>query len=287
MLRTPPTHSPAAQQTINMQSSKRNRNEVSPGIETENPAPSTGLSQIELIHLNSSTINSNLDEKLKTLSTKKDIDEIKTGIFIISSEMKQLTAENQKLKEELKNVRRECEGNKKDLLWMKEQIKSYKIFIKGLSCSNEPLLEVNNILLNKLELSTKAKSCRKIQERNGKMSAVVEFATGQETEDVIRNSRKLVGSNIYLDRDLEPSKQQLKRVTLCLKTKIMERSKEHRITVKEDRIRIKDTWFSWNRERKLIAGINSAEEELQKIYGDNITWIKVTNICSLKHHQKN
>lgn len=270
MQRTPPANPTATQQTINVQSAKRNRNELSPNIETERAVTPTGLSQIELIELISSTINSNLDEKLKTLSTKEDIEEVKVEINSISSEINQLRTENQKLKEELRYVRRECEENKKDLMWMHEHIKSNKIFIRGLNSSSEPVNEVNNILTNKLELKVMARSVRKIHERNGRMTVVTEFTSSQESEDVIRNGRKLAGSNIYIERDLIPSKQQLKKISLCLKSKIMKISKEHNITVREDKIKIKNIWFTWNKDRKLVAGKNDAKDELHKIYGDII-----------------
>lgn len=266
MQRSPPLKAIATQQTISAQSSKRNRNELSPGTGTSPVA----LSQMELIHLISSTINANLDEKLKTLSTKEDIEEVKVEITSIGSELNLLRLENQQLKVELQQVRRECEENKKDIMWMQEHIKSSKIFIRGLNCTNEPTKEVNNLLTNKLELRMRARSVRKIYERNGKMSVVAEFETSHESEEIMRNSRKLAGSNIYIERDLIPSKQQFKKASLCLKSKILAISKEHRITVKEDSIRINNTWFSWNKDRKLIAGKNDGKDELHKLYGDII-----------------
>ncbi|XP_059218578.1 uncharacterized protein LOC131995966 [Stomoxys calcitrans] len=269
MQRTPP-HTPAAatQQTITGQSSKRNRLEVSPGNLSDTPVASSGLSQLELIKVITNTINSNLDEKLKTLSTKADIAEVKMEIGAINSELNHLRLENQQLKTELIKVKRECEETKKDMIWMQEQIRSNKVLIRGLNASNEPAAEINNLFTNKLQISPVIKYARKIFERNGKMNVVVEFNSHQGVDDVFRNVRKLIGSNIYIERDLIPTKRQIKKASLLLKYKIMAISKQHRIIVQENKLKIKDTWFHWDREHKLMAGKNDAKHELLKLYGD-------------------
>lgn len=262
MQRTPPSTSAATQPTISDQNAKRSRMESSPEMT---------IAPQDLISVITNTINSNLDEKLKLLPTKKDLDEIKVEISGIGSEISNLREENKQLKDELSKVKREYEESKKDMMWIQQQIKTTKVFIRGLNSSREPATEVSNMLKSKLEITPSLSSVRKIFDRNGKMGVIVEFESTQVVENVLRNTKKLTGTAIYIERDLIPTKQLLKRVSLHLKAKILTVSKAHKVVVREDRIKVKDTWFAWNSDRKLLSGKADGKAELLKIYGDCIT----------------
>lgn len=215
MQRTPPkgTDSPASQPA------KRSHTELS---------PETTMETNDLIKLIRDTINKNLDEKLKELPTKADIEEIKVEIGAVNSEVTNLRLENKQLKEELDKVKKESDENIRDLNWLQHQIQSRNIFIRGLNVSSSPTKEVITMFKDKLEISPKIRSARKIFENNGKMTVIVEMETAISIQDVLKNTRKLAGTDIYIERDIIPKKQQMKKVSLLLKKKILAISKKHK-----------------------------------------------------------
>lgn len=261
MQRTPPES--------NNRSSKRVFSELSP--DTENKVePAKIMDSENLIQVIKDTINKNLDEKLKMLATKNDLEDIKGEIMAVNTEITTLRQENRDLKEELSKVKKDNEDKTKDIHWLENQIKSNKLFIKGLSASKNTMSEVKNMFREKLNLSPKITSVRKVFERNNTMAVIVELNTPDDIEDIFKNTKMLAGSKISIERDLIPNRQERKKVALHLKKKILDISKEHKVMVREDKIKIKDQWFKWDKFNKFITGNVGGKEELIKIYGDKM-----------------
>lgn len=107
------------------------------------------------------------------------------------------------------------------------------------------------------------------------MTVIVEMETAISIQDVLKNTRKLAGTDVYIERDIIPKKQQMKKVSLLLKKKILAISKKHKIQIREDRMKIKDRWFNWNNDRKLVSGNAEGETELVKLYGEEIKAINL------------
>lgn len=246
------------------QTAKRKHTEFSP--ET-NKVTDKSMDTTELVNLIRNTINANLDERLKELPTKADLNEIKAEI---NSEVYALRLENKCLKEELTKVKKENEDNKRDIAWLENQVKSNKLFIKGLTASKSPIKEVENMFDSKLNLKLNIISARKIFERNEKMAVLVELESAQAIEEVFKNTRKLTGSSISIERDMIPNKQTHKRASLILRKQILSISRDHKIIIREDRLKINDRWFKWNKENKLMAGNSDGKTELLKLYGEKI-----------------
>lgn len=239
------------------------------------PEKLTGINNMDagdLIKLIKDTINSNLDEKLKSLPTKADLEEIKTEI---SSDLNALRNENTNLKQELEKVKQENENTKKDLIWLENQINTNKLFFRGLEATDSPKKEVINILRGKLEINPKINTARKVYEKDGKMSVIVEFESTHSIHDVFKNTKKLAGTTISIERDLMPTKQLKKKVCLLLKKKILAVSTDHKVTVREDKLKIKDRWFKWSNANKLVAGKDNGEDVLAKLYGEKIKSINL------------
>lgn len=222
----------------------------------------------DLIKIIKETINSNLDEKLKTLPTKSDIEDLKVEIVGIGADVSALKRENQELKDELNKVQQENNQFKKDINWLQNQIKPNKLFIKGITSSKNPMEEAKNLFRDKLNISTTIKYVKKVFDRNGKMAIIIELENEQAIQEVFRNTKKLAGSNITIERDMIPTKQLHKRIFLILKKKILSLSKQHKIVVREDKMKIKDQWFKWNSKNKLVSGNDDGEQEFEKLYGD-------------------
>lgn len=229
----------------------------------------------DLVQLIRDTINTNLDEKLKTLPTKADLEEIKTQIGTVNTEVNALKIENQQLREELVKVKKENEDNKKDIAWLENQVRPNKLFIKGIKAAKSPREEVERMFKEQLQINTLIISVRKIFERNGKMAVIVELESAKSLDEVFKNTRKLAGSSISVERDMIPNKQEHKKASLILKRKLQEISKEHKVIVREDRLKIKDQWFKWNRENKLVSGNTDGKTELLKIFGEQINTLNL------------
>ena len=90
-------------QSTPLNNNKRKIIEISPESQETNRT----MEANDLIQLIKDTINTNLNEKLQTLPSKADIEEIKTQIGTVSTEVKAIKLENQQLKEELVKVKKE------------------------------------------------------------------------------------------------------------------------------------------------------------------------------------
>lgn len=241
----------------------------------ENSKTTSNMDPNDLVKLIKETINTNLDEKLKTLPTKSDLDDLRLEMVNFSTDINGLKSENQALKEELSNVKNENTQLKRDINWLQNQIKPNKLFIKGLPSNKNPREEVVKLFKEKLATLANIKNAQKVFDRNGKMAVIVELDNEKAIQDVFQNTRKLAGSNISIERDMIPNKQQHKKAFLTLKKNLLSVSKQHKVVVREDRIKIKDSWFRWNADNKLVSGNADGEQELVKLYGDVIKSINL------------
>lgn len=128
--------------------------------------------------------------------------------------------------------------------------------------------EVGKVCIEKLELPTASivKSTRKLFERDGKMTVLAEFDSSRSVQHVLQNARKLAGSKIYIEKDLNLERQHDKKVMLQLKKEIKAHSSAHRIAVVNDKLVIAKNWFRWNKDKKLVCGQQDAETILSNLY---------------------
>ncbi|XP_075150772.1 uncharacterized protein LOC142224880 [Haematobia irritans] len=239
----------------------------------------------ELIRLIKDTINTNLDEKLKSLPSKADLEDVKNEITAVNTEIQQLRNENVILKEELMKFKKENNDYKRDIMWLQKQIKSNKLFIKGLSQSKNPIEEVNKVFKQQLNIEPNIKTVTKIFDRNGKMAVLVELENEIQIQEVFKHTKKLAGTTISIERDMMPMKQDHKNAFLGLKRKILAITNKHKIVVREDKMKVGDSWFKWGFGNVLECGKSDGIKELVKLYGDELKDINV-NFDDLRSYQK-
>lgn len=252
----------------NSHTPKRKLSETSP--EKKQTIKKMNIETTDLISIIKNTINSNLDEKLKNLPTKDDIEEIRKEITSVSTLINSLQNENLELKQKLDEVTRENNEVKRQINWLKSQIKCTKLFIRGLPTNKSIYKAVQNLIQNDMGIKLKIVNVRKIYERYNMMSALVELENQEAVNEVLRNTKKLANTRITIERDMEPIKQQKKKKLLDIKRKLLAINKDHKIVVREDRMRVKDKWFMLNNNFKLVAGKYDGIDELEKIYGEQI-----------------
>ena len=89
----------------------------------------------------------------KNLSSKPDLEEIKNQFCYVNTEVSALKVENQQLKEKLDKVKKENVINKKDITWLESQIKTNRLFVRGLKIANnteqavEPIFKENSMFI--------------------------------------------------------------------------------------------------------------------------------------------
>lgn len=108
------------------------------------------------------------------------------------------------------------------------------------------------------------------------MGVVAEFDSEDTVAKILTNSRKLAGSSISMERDLNAERQTDKKVLLQLKRDILSESKEKRVTVRDDRIKIEDFWCKWNQAKQLITCKyqHNAESIINSSYASPLSSVK-------------
>jgi len=173
-----------------------------------------------------------LDIKLKNLPTKSDVEglkqELKSDIGAISLQVKQITDDNARLKEEAISLRREAD--KRTINMLLEQQKKKNVVVKGLKVEKNCKLAVKTLIEEKLQLKgSRVSDVRKLNERDGKMMVLVECESQGEAENILKNGHKLRGSQVFLDLTLQ--KQANKIALLELKKFLLAFRRETKVKV--------------------------------------------------------
>lgn len=230
-----------------------------------------------------------LDDKMKNLTTKEDMEFIKNQFHNITSQVDALKLENQYLKEEFLKLKTEREFEIQKLYQIEDQLKQRNIIIRGLtdkvSGINE---EVENFLKNKLKMADPIllKSTRKVSAYEGKMTVIAEMDSSYAVEKVLRRGKMLAKTRIYIERDLNTEKQRQKKVMMQLKKDLLSMDRTHRVQVLNERLRIANKLFIWDKNSNLRCGSQDGKIVLETLYQNyalnidldfNNIWSKINN----------
>lgn len=228
---------------------------------------------------------SDLDVEDLKMIMKNINKEVLEKLEIISGDVYALKQQNVWLKEQVDGLQADKELDRKRIVQLEEQIKSKNLLFKGLEAKQAVLDEVSKVCTEKLELPTASiiKSTRKIFERDGKMTALTEFDSTQSVEKVLQKAKNLAGSKIFIERDLNVDRQQDKKVMLQLKKEIKVLSTAHKLAVVNDKLKIKDKWFRWNKNKKLVCGQQDVDVILSSLYANRYSKIVIDYKTLLKN----
>lgn len=118
-------------------------------------------------------------------------------------------------------------------------------------------------------------STRKLFEKDDKLGVIAEFSSMETVKEIFSKTKDLAGTKIMIERDLTSEKQQDKHVMMELKKCIHEKSSNHPIMVRNERMRIGDKWLWWNKDKQLTGGRQSGIVILRNLYGDELNSIKI------------
>lgn len=232
-----------------MQTPKRKFGETSPD-------ESVGkMSTTELMKLKHTTMSSILDEKLQHLPTKSDLEDVKLHINDIKSEVNNLVIENKELKEEVQKIKNNWELDQQRLRQLEDKNGKKKLIIRGLVSQKSVTEAVNKMYKEKLKIETELEieQAKKLYEKNGKMTVMVEMRSVEMVFEVLKQTRKLAGSAIYIERDLSVERQQKKKVMIVVRKNILVISKRKRVSVRGDKLVIDENVFTGIRTIRLCS----------------------------------
>lgn len=223
------------------------------------------------------TFENTLDEKMKNLPTKDDIEFIKIQINDLVTQVDILKTENQCLKDEVSNLKMDKMVNNQRISLIEEQLKRRNIILRGLSDNTKAINEeVNKLFREKLKMADPIlKSTKKIHSHKGKITVVAELESSEAVEEVLKRSKMLANTQIYLDRDLCTEKQQQKRVMIQLKRELVKLRNTHKVSVRDYKLKIGDKWFMWDKHYNLKSGSEDGNKVLKKLYKNDITNIEL------------
>jgi hypothetical protein len=191
----------------------------------------------------------------------------------LSEEVAKISKDNVDLKEELKFQREEGEQLRREVRQLEDQIKRKNIVVKGLQSSDSPKEVFKNLCATTLNLSDQEiniRAVKKIFDNKNKMSIIAELNSEEEVREILKNSRKLAGTRISMEKDLNSQKQCQKKIMLQLKKDVLAVDNSKRITVRDERMRVADKWLFWDRKNEFTSGNSSGEAVMDQIYGKKI-----------------
>ncbi|XP_054729228.1 uncharacterized protein LOC129238211 [Anastrepha obliqua] len=231
-----------------------------------------------------------LDVETLKLIIKESNNEMLEKLNELSSDVAELKKQNEYLSQEIEKIKAEKNMDKIRLAQLEDHIKKQNLIFKGLTVSTSTKEAVDKVCKEVLQINDASivKSTKKIYERDGKMTVLAEIRSEKDIGDIFKKSSKLAGTTIYVERDLNLERQQDKKVMMQLKKDIMAISSKHRIGVRDDRMKVANKWLRWNKDKKLVCGMEDANITLQLLYENRLQNVKIDyNILLSKIISKN
>lgn len=227
-------------------------------------------------------------DDLKNIMKENKV-EILEGLAKVTDEIRQLKTQNEYLMHEIDLLKMERDKDRKRIAMLEAQIKGKNLIFKGLNSQKSAKDEVNKICKEvlKIEDTSGIKSTRKLFERDGKMTVLVEFQFEENITEVISKTNMLKGTAIYIERDLDAEKQQNKVVLLQLRREVQNMSRKYPIIVRDDRMKINGKWFKFDKNKNLLCGNQDGLIILKELYDNDFNIDVSYNVLFNKLNLKN
>lgn len=205
-------------------------------------------------------------------------------IVKLQLDVKKLQEENEKISAELTEYKQRTALLEHDLAQVDKKQKRSNVIFRGLEESSSPKSSVEQVCSQIMEVPNIAvKEAKKTYNRNGKMTVCVELNDESMVYNLLKNSSKLKGSSISVDRDLTRDAREKKTAMLFLKKQLFAIDNTKKVIVRDDRMKIENDWFYWNREKQLMSGNLEGKTALLRMYNDkdrvNCLNINYKEIC--------
>lgn len=238
----------------------------------QQPNPNQNVGAMSAVSLKA-MFSALLEEKMENLATKEDIEVIKTQMQNVTIQVEELKMENQHLKDTINIMQIERKNDNIRLEMIENQFRKKNLIFKGIEAKNTSLSEaVKNICKNNLKVNRSyiVKSVKKLTSYKGKLAVIAEMESADVVEDLLKRSKLLKGTTLYLEKDLSKAKQQHKKVMIELKKDLVAVDKAHRVSVINEKLKVEDKWFFWDANNNLKCGALNGGAVLEKYY-KNVT----------------
>ena len=214
------------------------------------------------------------DAKLQNVATKEDIRGLASKINTLHIDVENLKEENAALKSEIECMKNQNRMKNADLNRLIDQDKKKKLIFKGLETTN-PKVDVQTVCKEKLAIrDVEVKSATKLFERRGKATVIADFGSEDAAYKILRNSYKLAGTPIIVERDLNNDKRIKKQIMLRIKKDILTIDSHLKIFVRDDLLKIENKWFRYNNQNEFVCGSENGKIEIDKMYNG-----RLSNLC--------
>lgn len=267
------TSTPSGTVGQDVQNAKRKLIETSP----DNAVVVGNMPTAQLMKLMQDAMSKLLDEKLENLPTKSDIIELNSNIDEIKNEVQRLSMENAEMKAEIKKLQEIKELDNRRIERLEEELNRKKLIIRGLDNQNHLYMAAKNLFKDVLKINSdlEIEMVKKLQNINGKMTILVELKSTKMVNEVLKNTKHLSGTTIFIERDLSGYRLENKKVMLQMKKELLKFDKNKKVGVRGHQIAIEGRIFYWNGKKELVCGQKTGRETLVTIYGDGIDNLKL------------
>lgn len=226
-------------------------------IESENKRQNICENPIMSAHDLKEMLTALLDDKLKNIATKEDINNIRGVITCIQSEIEEIKGEMSDIKVEVMKLREEV-----DLLKVREKRminkadeeekfrKRFNVVVNGLeengAAANKTFI---NICKNTLEVDINVMRFRKINQAN----YVFELASQHEVWSVLSNTGKLKDSGYFFNRDYTYQERRQRYILRQVKRDLLKAKIGKPILIKGLHLVVEERRYGVSREGHLIA----------------------------------
>ncbi|XP_037959929.1 uncharacterized protein LOC119689217 [Teleopsis dalmanni] len=176
-----------------------------------------------------------------------------------------------RLKMEVEQLKKDRDLDRKELNKIVIEKKRRNLIVKGMvkeESLNNAFKKLCNDKLGLYDISIQ--NTRLMFEKNNKMNIVVSLDTTEMAQQVLRSKTKLVGSKIYIERDLSEVQLQKKRALMQL----MSLDNGQKVSVRNDSIRIDGKWMYFN------SAENEVDYIVNKIKNHVSYWVPATKEAS-------
>lgn len=254
---------------------KRKLNETSP--EYPNTTGATDLVGSVAVGDLMKMMEAVMENKLKNLSTKSDIEGIKIQIDDVNNKFEEIKKENESLKVQLEQMKNDRQKDHQQIQRIVNQGRKKNVIFKGIVKNGSPRTSAENVCRKVLKLNdVQINSARVLFTSDDKISVIAEMATERMADKIFQNLKNLAGSRIKVERDLNEERQLDRKLLMLVKTEILDIDKTHKVFVKNDSIKIGVNWMKWNRSHELMCGENTAQEILTDMYGDKLSTLTLS-----------
>lgn len=212
-------------------------------------------------------IRNMLKEELQQVATKSDMD-------IVLGELKTIKKENEKLSLVVKKLETENKEANRRIEQLERFVCSKNLIFKNLEDVDDMEPEIKRICNGVLDIaeSLDIQSVYKINKREGKTSAIVQFGKPSDISKVLAKTNLLKGTKYGIDRDLTVAARKRRSQLLNVKRQILLKDNSKKISVKGDALKIESKTFYW-REGQLMCGYKNGVDELSRIYNRDFSYL--------------